>query len=96
MSSKIVKLDETTHVKITYKTEKQYGTCKIKVKTSGSDWSENDKNLLKVKETGFGFECKFPKTFDFETNSLLSLDYCQAEYLYFALKTYREENGYNV
>ena len=96
MSSKIVKLDQTTHVKVTYKTEKKHGTCKVKVKTSGSDWSEDGRNLLKMKETGNGFECRFPKTFAFETAKLLSLDYCQAEYLYFALKTYREENGYNV
>ena len=95
MSSKIVELDSTTHVKISYKA-KNYEPCKIKVETSGSGWSENDRTLLKMKETGNGFECRFPNHSACDPDNLFSLDYCEAEYLYFALKTYRQENDYNA
>lgn len=57
---------------------------------SGDEYTFRDKLLLKVKDTGNGYICKFPSWLNSKQDHYVELDYSQAEYLKTVLNQIKE------
>ena len=67
------------------KTKVKVAGNKIKL-ISGEGYSQTDRVLLKVTETGNGLICKFPSWSSIEQDYYVCLNYAQASYLKKALQ----------
>lgn len=57
---------------------------------SGDEYTFRDKLLLKVKDTGNGYICKFPSWLNSKQDHYVELEYSQAEYLKKVLNQIKE------
>ena len=59
-------------------------------KLLSEEFPYSEKPLLKVKDTGNGYICKFPSWLNSKQDHYVELDYCQAEYLKTVLNQIKE------